>query len=488
MRLRTRLWISFVIILVLPLLMIALAGGVFVEYQINVIEKVYGVTINRDFMATTPVQIVNRTAQMLKDQIQEEIEEDVDQFCDLTFLSELDDKVSKESFSIVVRKDGDTIYASEDVRELLPDLPLEDDEDGQSESKLLGERQMFVKQQTFTFSDGESGNLFLITDMSVSLPEMRRFYVELIVLIVLIMAITAGCLTMWIYNSIVKPLGTLKTAAINIKEGNLDFSIEGNSGDEIGQLYDAFEEMRIRLKETTEEKLQADAQNKELISNISHDLKTPITAIKGYVEGLRDGVADTPEKRERYIKTIYTKATDMDRLIDELTFYSRVDSNRIPYAFKKLNVCEYFDDCAEEVEMELSSRNIDFQYSNFCDNDAVIIADAEQLRRVINNIIGNSVKYIDKPKKKINLSVKDEGDFIQVEIEDNGIGIARKDLAYIFDRFYRTDTSRNSSKGGSGIGLSIVRKIIEDHGGKVWATSKEGTGTVMHFVLRKYIE
>lgn len=488
MRLRTRLWISFVIILVLPLVMIVLAGGMFVNYQIKAIERVYGVSINGDFLTTTPVQIVNRTAQTLKNQIQEEIDKDVDQFCDTAFLASLDETISRENFSIVVRKSGHIIYASEDVQELIPDLPLEDDEDGQLESKLLGERQMFVKQQTLRFTDGESGNLFLITDMNTGIPEMKKFYIELVILIILIMALTAACLTMWIYNSIVKPLGTLKTAAINIKDGNLDFSVEGNSQDEIGQLYDAFEEMRIRLKETTEEKLQADAQNKELISNISHDLKTPITAIKGYVEGLRDGVADTPEKQERYIKTIYTKANDMDRLIDELTFYSRVDSNRIPYAFKKLNVCSYFDDCAEEVEMELSSRNIDFQYANFCDNDTVIIADAEQLRRVINNIISNSVKYIDKPKKKINLSVKDEGDFIQVEIEDNGIGIARKDLAYIFDRFYRTDTSRNSSKGGSGIGLSIVRKIIEDHGGKVWATSKEGTGTVMHFVLRKYVE
>ena len=92
---------------------------------------------------------------------------------------------------------------------------------------------------------------------------------------------------------------------------------------------------------------------------------------------------------------------------------------------------------------------------------------------------------MDKPKAKINLRVKDVGDFVQVELEDNGKGIGQKELPYIFDRFYRTDSSRNSSKGGSGIGLSIVKKIIEDHGGKIWATSKEGIGTEIHFVLRK---
>ena len=95
---------------------------------------------------------------------------------------------------------------------------------------------------------------------------------------------------------------------------------------------------------------------------------------------------------------------------------------------------------------------------------------------------------MNKTEKFINIRIKDVGDFIQVEIEDNGRGIAQKDLPYIFDRFYRTDASRNSATGGSGIGLSIVKKIIEDHGGYIWATSKEGEGTCMHFVLRKYQE
>ena len=122
------------------------------------------------------------------------------------------------------------------------------------------------------------------------------------------------------------------------------------------------------------------------------------------------------------------------------------------------------------------------------EEDVKVIADAEQIKRVINNIINNSLKYMDKQKGKINLRVKDVGDFVQIELEDNGRGIATKDLTNIFERFYRTDASRNSSKGGSGIGLSIVKKIIEEHGGKIWATSREGTGTTMYFVLRKYQE
>ena len=138
--------------------------------------------------------------------------------------------------------------------------------------------------------------------------------------------------------------------------------------------------------------------------------------------------------------------------------------------------------------MDLENKNIELNYSNLLEPGTRIIADPEQFKKVINNIIGNSVKYMDKEHGVIDIRLLDAVDSIRVEIEDNGKGISAKDIGNIFERFYRTDASRNSSKGGSGIGLSIVKKIVEDHGGYIWATSKEGEGTCMHFVLRKYIE
>lgn len=325
----------------------------------------------------------------------------------------------------------------------------------------------------------ESGN----GETQVRLMAKDLFFTAFIILI-----FTALSVGLWIYRSIAAPLVKLKKATQNIKEGNLDFVLEVEGNDEFSELCRDFEEMRIRLKESTEEKILLDKENKELISNISHDLKTPITAVKGYVEGIMDGVADTPEKMDRYVRTIYNKTNEMDHLINELTFYSKIDTNRIPYTFSKLNVEDYFSDCAEEIGLELETRGIELVYANYVESGTLVIADGEQIRRVIHNIISNAIKYMDKKKGIIQLRVKDVGDFIQVEIEDNGKGIGAKDLAYIFDRFYRTDVSRNSSKGGSGIGLSIVKKILEDHGGKVWATSRLGIGTIMYFVLRKYQE
>ena len=339
-----------------------------------------------------------------------------------------------------------------------------------------------VQEADYDITIGETG----VDGSGLRIMTKDLFFTALVILI-----FTSVSVGLWIYRSVATPLVKLRKATQNIKEGNLDFVLDVEGTDEFAELCRDFEEMRRRLKESAEEKLVLDKENKELISNISHDLKTPITAVKGYVEGIMDGVADTPEKMDRYVRTIYNKTVEMDHLINELTFYSKIDTNRIPYTFSKLNVEDYFSDCAEEVGLELETRGIQLCYANYVDSDVQVIADGEQIRRVIHNIISNAIKYMDRGKGMkgiIQIRVKDVGDFVQVEIEDNGKGIAAKDLPYIFDRFYRTDVSRNSAKGGSGIGLSIVRKILEDHGGKVWATSREDIGTIMYFVLRKYQE
>ena len=339
-----------------------------------------------------------------------------------------------------------------------------------------------VQEADYDITIGETG----VDGSGLRIMTKDLFFTALVILI-----FTSVSVGLWIYRSVATPLVKLRKATQNIKDGNLDFVLDVEGTDEFAELCRDFEEMRRRLKESAEEKLVLDKENKELISNISHDLQTPITAVKGYVEGIMDGVADTPEKMDRYVRTIYNKTVEMDHLINELTFYSKIDTNRIPYTFSKLNVEDYFSDCAEEVGLELETRGIQLCYANYVDSDVQVIADGEQIRRVIHNIISNAIKYMDKGKGMkgiIQIRVKDVGDFVQVEIEDNGKGIAAKDLPYIFDRFYRTDVSRNSAKGGSGIGLSIVRKILEDHGGKVWATSREDIGTIMYFVLRKYQE
>lgn len=491
MKLKTRLIIAFFVILFVPFLMFAVAFFGFSKYQMRMIEQSYGVPMSLESLSDS-MQVIGKSTEQIFNKLKVQAKEDPDQFLDRDYLEQVNETIADKPSYLLVRKDDRLYYSGtdEDVTKLFAELPAFREFSSSSDggSYIGKDVRAFVKQLDVEFSDGSEGSIFVISSAKMMVAQTKHLLLNLVASIVIIMFFTAMLLTIWIYRGVNTPLKKLSEATERIKNEDFDFELNETGKDEISELCRDFEEMRKKLKTQAEEKETFDRQSKELISNISHDLKTPITAVKGYVEGIMDGVADTPEKMDRYIRTIYNKANDMDRLINELTFYSKIDTNRIPYTFNKINVREYFDDCVEEVGLDLESKNIELSYFNSVENDVLVIADAEQLKRVINNIVGNSIKYMDKPKGYISIRVKDVGDFIQVEIEDNGRGIAAKDLPAIFDRFFRADASRNSSKGGSGIGLSIVRKIIEDHGGKIWANSKLGCGTVMYFVLRKYQE
>ena len=408
---------------------------------------------------------------------------------DAFYLTEINEDL-KQKYSYLVVRIGEKISFNGGSKneKILSELPGYGENSSQQgvDKYIDRDDEILVKQVDFKLDSGEKCTAYIVTSFDATGQEIRQFIVWGIICVVIILLLTAIMMIVWIYRSMITPIQKLRVAAENIKEGNLDFALDTQGDDEIGELCTTFEQMRQRLKDNAEEKLSNEKENRALISNIAHDLKTPITAVKGYSEGIMDGVANTPEKLDKYIRTIYNKANEMDTLINELTLYAKIDTNRIPYNFAPLSVNDYFNDCAEDIEMELDSKNVEFGYFNYVEGDQKIIADPEQLKRVINNIVSNSLKYMEREHGLINLRVKDVGDFIQVELEDNGKGIAAKDLPNIFDRFYRTDASRNSSKGGSG--LSIVKKIIEDHGGKIWATSREGVGTVMYFVIRKYQE
>lgn len=493
MKLKTRIIISFFTIILVPLVFTSIAFVGFMRIQLASIRQEYNIQDATYESLSNNISLLNKMTRAVYNEIEQTARENPELLLSQSYLGQISVQL-KNNYSYLIVREGEELRYNGVPEAVGLDqslLPEYGDSGAGSNSGLYisdNSTHVLIKQIDFEFSDGELGSAFIVTKADAVVPQMKSMVTDMLFIIVLILILTSFGLSFWIYRGVVTPLNHLKKATQNIKEGNLDFTVEASGVEEVNELCEDFEEMRRRLKETADEKMVFERESKELISNISHDLKTPITAVKGYVEGIMDGVADTPEKMQKYIRTIYNKANEMDRLINELTFYSKIDTNRIPYTFSKIHITEYFEDCVEELSTELDAKNVDFTYSNYVEEDVVVIADAEQLKRVINNIISNSLKYMNKPKGKIAMRIRDVGDFIQVEIEDNGKGIANKDLANIFERFYRTDASRNSSKGGSGIGLSIVKKIMEDHGGKVWATSKLDVGTTMYFVLRKYQE
>lgn len=353
---------------------------------------------------------------------------------------------------------------------------------------LMTQPSMYLCNQISYEYHGKNVDLYMLTYYGNYMDRFRGTMFGYIILMVIIMIILSGFVAFIVYQQFVNPLVKLKEAAEKMGSGNLDEKIEigKNREDEVGELCESFENMRQRMSDFAKEKMRYEDENRQLISNISHDLRTPITTIKGYVEGIMDGVADTPEKRDRYLKMIYSKANEMDSLINELSLYTNINNNAIPYEFHRVSVKDYFNDCMEEVHATLMSKNMTLTYRNYCEDDVMVIVDPDQLKRVINNIVTNSIKYMDKEYGQVDISIYDNDAEVKVAINDNGRGIDTESLPHIFDRMYRADSARQS-RGGSGLGLAICKKIVEEHGGNIYATSQVGKGTTIVFTLKKYI-
>ena len=495
MKLKDKLKVSFCVMVVLPALMLCvLVVGIF-KIQSDSICKAYNVegdTVLLYFYS--PMTLFGSITDDVYEQIKEQAEDNPTSFNNRAYLESLGNTLDERLSKLVVRKNNNvtynsTQYSNTELARILPEYETDENNVTDVATYKGGAYHSLIKQVDFSDDLGNIYSVSIITSVKQSVPQIKQMLWQLAFIIIVILVVTSLILNLWIYSSIIKPVNKLKLATDNIKEGNFDFEMPKVPNNEIGDVCKDFEEMRLILKKSSEDKIQSDKEEKELIRNISHDLKTPLTAIKGYVEGLRDGVADTPEKQAKYVKTIANKVNDMDKLIDELTIYSRLDANRILYTFIKLNISDYFDDCCDEIGTELDAAGIELNYRNHIIEPAIIVADPEQLKRVINNIISNSVKYMAEGRKgKIDIELIDEGDYIHIVMADNGKGLAGKDFSRIFERFYRTDESRNSKQGGSGIGLAIVKKIVEDHKGKIWAESVEGEGTTMHLNFLKYKE
>ncbi|WP_340373693.1 HAMP domain-containing sensor histidine kinase [Peribacillus sp. FSL E2-0218] len=336
----------------------------------------------------------------------------------------------------------------------------------------------------FYFSDKSQGSIFVLRKVSSSAELARELFPILFGLLLFLFIMIIGLLNYLVSRSIIKPISLLKEGASRIKSGDLNFEIKAASNDEIGQLNRTFDEMRIKLKESVKIQLQYEENRKELLSNISHDLKTPITSIIGYVEGIQDGVANTPQKMEKYLSTIHLKAKDLDSLIDELFLFSKLDLNKEPFTFETVEMNQFIGDYVEEFHLDFLQAGTRIEWNQVYE-PIFVTADREKLRRVLANLISNCVKYAERDKVNISIALHEGQEDVAVQVTDNGQGIEPSALPFIFDRFYRAEQSRNSETGGSGLGLAIAKQIIREHEGDIWATSKMGKGTSVFFTLKK---
>jgi signal transduction histidine kinase len=402
------------------------------------------------------------------------------------YLTQIENEFKQSHTGAVLRINGQIKHWTVSMIDPAALQKLSEDEQADPKEEIfkrIGNLTYLINRFDFTLKDHSKGNLLFIREINPLVHFAQKFFPLLLIALLIILILTQTLLTYLVSRSIIRPLSQLKKAAQQIKEGNLDFTLANPSRDEIGQLSIAFEEMRFQLKESIEKQLKYEENRKELLSNISHDLKTPITTIKGYANGIHDGIADSPEMLEKYIKIICSQAEGMDHLIDELFLFSKLDLKRIPFHYEQVDIGGFLDDFIEELQFDLEKKNILLTLNLSELRGIKISIDREKFKRVLTNIINNSVKYMDKPIQS--LSIQGETDFnrVVIQITDNGQGIQPDALPYIFDRFYRAEQSRNSNLGGSGLGLAIAKQIVEGHEGAIEVKSSFGESTTISIQL-----
>ncbi|WP_424765539.1 sensor histidine kinase [Paenibacillus sp. sgz302251] len=481
MSIRLKLLLSYAAMLFIPLVSILLISLLMIMFFRGDLQNMKGI------YESTEDRFDHNDVEHIAKEIKRSVQRQPDLLKDQVYLDDLTMELQRKNSSFAVRVNESIVYRSPGIQQTLDltNLPPFKGKDAFSQLPLkkIGNENFVILQFDFDYRNGERGTVFIISQIDPIIYFIRKYFPTLFFALLCVLVLTHIFLTTFMSKNIIRPLQALRNAAREIKEGNYDFKLHVSGRDEIGQLGIAFEEMRSRLQQSIRVQLQYEKNRKELIANISHDLRTPLTAIRGYVDGIMDGIADTPEKSAKYMRTIAVKADEMDNLIEELFLYSKLDLDRQPFQFELVNLDSFLQDWAEELQFELGKKAIMFNADIRLNSEIIVSLDRDHFKRVLGNIVQNSVRFIDKSDPEIHLNAYRKGGEAVIEIADNGIGIDSGALPHIFERFYRADESRNAHTGGSGLGLAIAKQIMDGHDGIITASSEPGIGTTIELRL-----
>lgn len=309
------------------------------------------------------------------------------------------------------------------------------------------------------------------------------FIIITVLVVMLLKEIVTLFFTFQMRKRLLEPLEKMKGATEEIAKGNYGVTIDDFDSNMIEDLIDSFNNMSRELKEAHDLKLRYERNRKRLIAGISHDLKTPITSIIGYIDGIQSGVARDEEKKKQYLDIIQKNAHYTNDLINDLFLFSKLDIEEQEYEFKRLLANDVFADFFFEKQLELEEQGIEVVFENRLNVACWVMMDIKMITRVLWNLIQNSIKYNDKEKKKIIFRMWNQSNWLIIQVEDNGMGIQESELQNIFDVFYRVDIARSKDIGGSGLGLSIAKQLIEAHRGEIMAQSVLGKSATMTIKL-----
>lgn len=484
MKIRNRLIISNIAMLVVPIILIMLAGGIF-QYMMVSQDEQNILTRHPGRLESGQVLLLSRT-----------IAEDPRFFRDSAKMGKLSDALGWIG-TIAVYSDGQLVWltpgADRSFAETAVLKAVEAESSGITGRREIDESRGIRVAYSWDFAvPGENAaSIYFLLDYHRTMSEWIVPSLGFLAIVALALFLTNGLLAWIVSRSVLRPLKQIERMALRIRDGdlspagNLAVAARKGSGDEFDGVMRSFDEMRMRLKLSLEAQQVMEGNRRELVASISHDLRTPLAAIKGYAEGLTDGVADTSEMRCRYLETILVKTRLMEKLIDDLFLFSRLELEGFPYEKKSLDLSLWLSDFIGELSPDFPSLAIRFVRDT--EKPLHVCLDPLRMGRVVTNIVQNAATYVSRPDARMEIHVDAVNDFAVVRFSDNGHGIAAEERERIFTCHYRADVSRH--REGTGLGLTIARLIAEGHGGTVRceeASPDEGGGAC--FVLSLPLE
>jgi len=385
--------------------------------------------------------------------------------------------------AIVVMENDNIVYNSEDftmleIKEMLMNLSIENNY-YEYENKRYS-----INEENFPIENG--GNYRIITlNQIININDYYRSFIAFVFMTFLIVYIIASIIVQkQNLKNIIMPITYLTKGTEKLRIGELETAITDKGYGEVKELGSAIEQLRLQLKNSIYYQQKVDENRKFLISSISHDLKTPVTSIRGYIDGVLDGVADTDGKKQYYLSKAIEKTKMINTMIEDLLLYSKLDLNQMTFEKENVNIIKYIESCIEDSSEEFIRENKRIIIENTLSASYFVIIDIAKFKRVIQNIIDNAKRSIEKQTGQLRIILRDTNSSVIIEFMDNGKGINKQDLPHVFDRFYRADAAREVM-GSSGLGLSIAKQIVEGLGGRIWAVSEEGQGASIIISLKK---
>lgn len=459
MTVKRRLFISNILMIVIPVLLFSIMGAIVIHAAVNI----FGITNDKNFsyeFENAASQVQKLSEQWTVSGQPQKISGDVEAF---------GKQYSKYGIALRVFQNDALICGSGEFS----------DEALLQTILFINGNHNFLIDSTVIYKTDAGAYTVLLAGSDYTLPfgmwrDARSphmvFYFGIIffAVVIAIILLTNRLLTRMVYKSIAIPLDALVYGVHQIRDGNLEYRIEYMGKDEFSIVCADFNEMAGRLLDMVNARQKDDENRRELIAGISHDLRTPLTSIISYVEGLEKGIASTPAIQKKYFDTIKSKAMDLNHIVSQLFLFSKLDIGDFPFRLENLDAGNEIIRFTASVSNEYKEKGLQI-ITDTIEKGICISADSVQLRNVFTNIFENSVKYGNKENGIVRVSCKADKKYVHITLTDNGPGVTDDALPDLFSAFYRGDKARTNPGQGSGLGLAITAKILERLGGSIVA-------------------